>query len=121
MAETLNLCPIEINLCFTRADSLPFTFTLTDSVSGAAIDITGGSFLLTVNTDPEPTDASDQVFQLTGVITDGPNGVVEFTPSAANLDQTPGVLFYDVQWTDASSNVRTVIKGEIEIRQDITK
>lgn len=120
MPTTLNLCPVEIDLCFTRADTLPFSFTIQDE-AGTVIDITGGTFLLTVSSIPDPPDGTTQVFQLSGTITDGPNGVVEFQPSSANLDQSPGILYYDVQWTNASGDVRTIVKGALEIRQDVTK
>ena len=120
MATTLNLCPSSVDLCFTRADTVPFTFTLVDE-DGSPIDITGSTFILTVDPEPDPVDASANLFTVPGVITDGPGGVVQFTPSSVDLDQTPDTYFYDVEWTDAGSNIRTIVNGEFEIRQDISK
>ncbi len=124
MAEdgTLNLCPKDITICVTRGDTLPFAFNVKDDSDPAvAIDITGFSFLLTVDPDPNPTDATDNVFQLTGTITDGPNGVVQFQMTPAQADQTPGALFYDLQQTDTGGNIRTLAKGKFEFKQDVTK
>lgn len=112
--------PVEINLCRRRGDTFADEFTLADS-NGAAIDITGFSFLLTVDPSEAPADAMDNLFQLSGVITDGPNGVVEFAPTAMQADQTPGTYFYDIQQTNGGGVIRTIIRGEYVIEQDITK
>lgn len=119
MATLLNLCPLEINLCFSRGDTPVFSFTLKED--GSPIDITGSSFLLTVDPSPAPTGSGDNLFQLTGSIPVGTDGVVQFQATAMQMDLAPGVYFYDVQWTDAASAIRTIIAGEFEIRQDVTK
>ena len=117
---TLDLTPTPINLAFTQEDTFPFTFTMVDS-AGAAINITGSSFVLTVDSEPYPASGAGVVFSVTESNTPGADGVVEFTPSSANLDQTPSTYFYDVQWTDGSSNVRTIIAGEFLIQGQITQ
>ncbi len=120
MVTLLNVCPAEINLCISRGDTTPWTFTIQDS-TGAAIDISGFSYLLTVDPNEEPTDAVNNLFQLTGTLTDPTNGVVEFELSAVEADQTPAEYFFDLQQTDGASKVRTIAKGVFEFMQDITK
>lgn len=119
MASLLNICPVEIDLCISRGDTTPWTFTI--KLSGAVVNITGFSYLLTVDPSDEPADAVNNLFQLTGTVTDGPNGIVEFSMSVSQADQTPDQYFYDLQQTDGSSNIRSVAKGGFEFKQDITK
>ena len=119
MATLLNICPVEIDLCISRGDTTPWTFTIKSN--GAPVPITGFSYLLTVDPSDEPADAVNNLFSLTGTITDGPNGVVEFELSAVQADQTPDVYFFDLQQTDGASKLRTIAKGEFEFKQDITK
>lgn len=100
-----------------RGDTFPIRYVIKDSEDNP-IDITGWSFLLTINSDSEPADATNQVEQITGVLTDAANGEVAFTfPSSIAV----GCNFYDIQSTDGSGNIRTHKKGEITIEQDITK
>lgn len=109
-----------INICMNRGDTYGLVFTIKDS-SGTAIDITGYSFLMTVDPSSEPTDADENLFQISGTITDASAGQVTFTPSSANTDQTPGVYRYDIQMTTTGSEIRTIVVGTFEIIQDITK
>jgi hypothetical protein len=104
----------------TRGDTYPISVTLKDS-SGVAIDITGGTFALTVNSEENPTDTANQLFTEAGTITNAVGGVVEFAVSLSNSDQTPGVYYYDVQYTDSAGNIRTVLRGPWCVNQDITK
>ena len=112
--------PASANFCRSRGDTFPFTITFTDS-SGSAIDITGFTYLLTVDPDPDPSDATNNLFQNTPVVTDGPNGVITVTLTPAQADQTPDLYFFDLQQTDTGGFVRTVLKGEWEVVQDVTK
>lgn len=109
----------ETNLCFNRGDTRPFQLTLQQG--GSALDITGFTFLLTVDPSPTPADSVNNLFQLMGTIIDAVNGIVEFQMSTAQADQTPGVYFYDVQYTDGAGDIFTFLKGEWEVLQDITK
>ena len=104
----------------TRGDTLtPEQITVVDEDTGDALDVTGNTFLLTVNTDANPTDDTDQIFQLVGVLTDPTNGVVEFTLTDDNADNI-GNFFFDVQMTSAGKP-ETVMKGRFTMCQDITK
>lgn len=117
---TLNLCPLDLDVCVTRGDTVAWTFTVQNS-AGVATDITGATFLLTVDPDPAPTTSAANLFQLTGTVTDAPNGVVEFAMSPTQADQVPSVYFFDLQMTDVTGAIRTLAKGKFEFRQDITK
>lgn len=112
--------PDVIDLCRTRGDSFADQFTVT-TTAGAVVDISGASFLLTVDPEPDPTTSAANEFQLTGVITDATNGVFTMTPTSGQTDITPDTYFYDLQMTDSGGNIRTIAKGEYVIAQDITK
>lgn len=110
-------------ICWGRGDSDFKTFTIKDS-TGAALDITGFTFTLTVNTEKNPDPAvpfGTELFSLTGVIIDAVNGKVQFAPTSVQTNQVPRKYFYDIQMVDGSSRKTTVIKGIVQIIQDITK
>jgi hypothetical protein len=121
MAILLNVCPVEINLCISRGDTQPWTFTVKEGTPAVAKDITGFSYLLTVDPSPEPTGSGNNLFQLSGSLTDPTNGVVQFEMSAAQADQTPNEYYYDLQQTDGAGDIRTIAKGKFTFNQDITK
>lgn len=120
MASDLKLCAPSLNLCFQRGDTVRWTFAV-KTAAGAVVDITGCSFKLTVDPSSEPDSATNNLFQLTGTITDAPNGIVRFGMSALQANQTPGTYFYDLEMTDSGNLIRTIAKGEFVIEQDITK
>lgn len=112
------------DLKYTRGDIAPFGITFTRG--GSALDLTGfTNFLLTINTDPNPTDQTNEVEQFTGTLDPDPTtGRVSFAPpNQAASDALPILeeAFYDVQWDNAASQKQTPIKGNFRIDQDITK
>ena len=111
---------VEIDITRKRGDTHVMAFTLQDS-AGAAIDISGFSFLMTVDPAEEPPDANNNLFQLTGVLDDAPNGRFSFAPSALEADQAPGEYFYDIQMIDAGAAIRSIVEGKFIFEQDITK
>lgn len=90
------------------------------SVSGAAVDLTGCSLKLTLNTVRNPEDTSTQVYQLDGIISLPSSGIVEFAPSTLQADQV-GYFYYDIQMSDSNGIIRTLVTGMYEYVQDITK
>lgn len=102
-----------------RGDTYPDEMSIVTS-AGAAQNITGFTFVMTLNRDEFPTDATNQVYQLNGTITDAANGLVEFAPSAVQADQV-GTLYYDVQMTDAGGAIKTIQTGKYIYLQNITK
>lgn len=117
---TSDQTPTVINISRTRGDTFPFIFTVQDS-SGNPINITSYTFLLSVDIVADPVDDSGQLLQITGTIADGPNGKVQFTPSANDADQVPSTYYYDVQMKDTVDAIRTIAKGTWIVEQDITK
>lgn len=112
-------CLTDVPLCRIRGDTNTLTLVLTTDGS-TPIDITGSTFLLTVDPSPSPANSAANVYQIAGVIIDAPNGRVGFTPSGPQAAAAPGVYFYDIQWTSGST-IRTIVRGSYEIQQDITK
>lgn len=98
-------------------DDYEFAFTLVDT-DGDPVSITGATIEFTAKF--KPGDADPGIVQVTGVVTDGPNG--EFTIMLANTD-VPGpyakLAFYEVQMT-VGSNIRTILHGNIEFLSQLT-
>jgi len=106
-------------ICWARGDSDAKGFIIQDS-AGVAIDITGFTFKLTVNSEKDPLTTTNQQFTVTGAITDATAGKVAFSPSATDTDITPDTYFYDIEQTE-SGKISTLIIGKCLIVQDITK
>lgn len=84
------------------------------------VDITGWSALLTVNSEENPADATNQVEQITGTILGAAtDGRFSFVPSGTA--DVVGTAYYDIQVTDNNAEVHTMEKGEWIVEQDITK
>lgn len=103
-----------------RGDTVPDRVTVKDS-TGTVIDISGYTFLLTVNSNKEPTSSAGQLMQITGVVTDGTHGLVEFSPTSDQANQAPGKYFYDIQMTTDTGKIQTIVCGTYVFKQDITK
>jgi hypothetical protein len=102
-----------------RGDTYADRLVITDA-TGAPVNITGYTFKLTLDTRTSPSDASTQVYQLVGVITDAVNGVVEFTPNDTQANLV-GFYYFDVQMVDGQNRKRTIKRGRYIYTQDITK
>lgn len=116
-------------LCRKRGDTAPDKISILDPESAttpkAPLDITGFSYVMTVNTekDPEvgPPVVGNELASVAGVITDAANGVVEFQWSAGDADQTPDTYWYDIQQTDAAGFIKTIAKNQYIFFQDVSK
>lgn len=106
-------------ICWGRGDSDARGFIVQDS-AGVAINITGFTFKLTVNSERDPTDTVNQLFTVVGVIGSPTAGTVSFAPLTTDT-VTIGKFFYDIEQTDGAGLIKTIIKGKCEIVQDITK
>lgn len=116
-----NFCPSVEEICIARGDSPVISVRVTDDAD-VVVDITGFIFVLTVDISPEPIDNSNNVFSLSvGPVVDGTSGVVQFQPSIVDTDQSPKVYFYDVQMTTTTPSVRTLLRGNFQIDQDVSK
>ncbi len=107
-------------ICWGRGDSDAKGFIIQDS-AGVAVDITGFTFKLTVNSEKAPSDTVNEQFSIVGAITDATNGKVAFSPTSVDTDITPGTYFYDIEQTDSGSRISTLIVAKAIIVQDITK
>ncbi len=112
---TLDLSPVVIHLKITRRDSFTYGFILKQN--GSEIDLTGSTFVHAVN--PVEDGSGSDLFSIAQSNVPTTNGLVQFTPSIANLTGTAGDYFHDVQWTNASADVRTVISGKFTLGKDI--
>jgi hypothetical protein len=108
-------------ITYYRGDTYPIELTITD-VSGNPVDLSGVTFKMTVNSDKTPVDDSTKLFQVNGVLDYLPTtGKVYFTPTALNTALSPGKYYYDIQMLSPNGNIRTLVKDEFRITQDITK
>mgnify|MGYP003385405784 CR=1 FL=1 len=104
-----------------RGDTVADEFLVTDA-TGAALDLTGASLIMTVSTVKAPTDGTTKLFELPGVIIGAPTaGIVHFTPSALQANQTPGKYYYDIQLTDGTGAITTLVLDVYSFKQDISK
>lgn len=103
-----------------RGDTVADEFTIKDA-DAVVVDITGCSFIMTLDTLKTPPDNTTKVYEMTGTITNATGGVVEFSPTSLQANQTPGKFYFDIQMTDAGGKVQTIMVGTYIYKQDITK
>ena len=108
------------NIIRRRGDRNPYVIQVVDKKTGEPIDITGFTFLLAVDPSNEPSNSSNNIMQMDGVITDAIGGTVKFTPTVEEANNF-GDFFYDIQMTDAGSLPRTIEHGKFILKQDISK
>ena len=101
---------------FFRGDNIawPYIYTVDD----AAADITDYIFTFTINREKEPTDESQQIYQVESTVIDASAGKFYFQ---ITTDAEPDNYFYDIQVTKPNGNIRTLEKGKFKVIQDITK
>ena len=109
------------DILWMRGDSYPLPMVVSSKATKQIIDITGYTFVLTVDENQDPEDDTTQVFSVDGVIEDALGGKVSFTPSETDTDFAKGGYYYDIQMVDTSGNKKTIIKAKWKHDQDITK
>ncbi len=107
------------NIFRRRGDTTPVMLSVKDYL-GEAVDITGATFKLTVNSEEFPSGTTNQKFQAVGSIVSAPDGTVTFPIGTAD-SASAGEFYYDVQMTDATSKIETIAAGRFILTQDITK
>lgn len=86
--------------------------------AGTAVDITGGTLILTVRDYVDAIMATDT----STTFSDPTNGVGEVGFTAAETGAfTLGVFNYDIQFTDAAAEVFTVITGIFQVSERETR
>lgn len=103
-----------------RGDTYADEFIIKSARTKLPIDITGYTFLLTLDPEKSPQSNVNNLYQLTGTILDAAAGRVEFAPSISQANLL-GNYFYDVQMIDGLGRIRTIIAGRYKYVQDITK
>jgi len=103
-----------------RGDTAADRISVQDT-AGVAIDVTGFSFILSVNSLERPPTNSTELYTLAGTILDAAGGVVEFVPTVGNADQKPATYFFDIQMTDDIGRIKTIDSGKYIYVQDKTK
>lgn len=89
--------------------------------ANGVLDITGWSFTLTVNTEENPTNTDNQLFQATASLTNPTAGDYEFRLTTGQADQTPGTYYFDIQYVKPGGEKGTQEKGLYIVEQDINK
>lgn len=103
-----------------RGDTYADEFTIRTKRTKTPINLTGYTFLMTVDSREFPSDISTQQFQMTGTIINAVQGRVEFAPTEEQANRV-GNFFYDVQIVDGLGRKRTIAAGPYDMIQDITK
>ena len=95
------------------------TFTIKEGANKTPIDLTGVSILSQFRAN-EVTGAIQQSFSIgSGItLTDATGGVFSIDPFT--LDWNTGTFFYDIQITFPNGDVRTYVKGSLNVLQDVT-
>ena len=113
--------PNQIDLAYARGDSKAIPFTRVNK-DGNRVNITGRTYILTVDSRADPDDASTKQFDSTGSITDAANGELEFpiTALSSGALSAPQTYYFDIAET-IGSNAETVAKGPFRVKMDVGK
>ena len=101
--------PVVQSIKVYRAEDIVLNFTMSP-----AVDITGWVLSLTV---AKAYNNPNKIFQQTGVITNGPNGLFTVQLTSAQLDITPDRYVYDV-WRTSPGNARILSVGDFIVAAD---
>lgn len=95
------------------------TFTLKEGAEKTPIDLTGATILSQFRT-KEVTGVIQQTFSIgSGItVTNATGGV--FKIDSFILDWNTGTFFYDIQITFSNGDIRTYVKGTLNVIQDVT-
>lgn len=101
-------------------DSVPIAVTVTDSETGAAVDLTGATATWALATKPGDTPLATKTSG-DGDITIGgdDSNVVTVTLEPADTAALDGLYLHEVQLVDGAGAVHTVYQGTIYVRGDI--
>lgn len=96
-----------------RGDDLVEQFTFTDD-DGEALDLSGYTFASQLR------QTADGTLLATFTVSVSDN-VVSRTLSRTVTATLDGTYVHDLQWTDPSGRVRTLLSGEVEVVEDVTR
>ena len=103
-----------------RGDTAPIIGTV--NLNEQALNVTGCTFVLTVDPAKTPAAATNNVFALTGTVVSAAAGTLSFPITLAQANAlVPGTYYYDIQMVDAAGYKRTIALDAFVVLQDIGK
>jgi len=105
-----------MNIIHTRWDTF-FKSLIFKDVNGTAIDITWVDITFTLKSKIEDTT---WLLQATATITDWANWKAEISISGTYMELDIANYYYDIQYTDTSNTIVTILKWLFTITYDIT-
>jgi len=103
-----------------RGDTYRIRITFTQS-DGSPLDLTNSTLKMTVSPIAAPDESHDALFEIAGsIVAPATDGVADFELTGTQADNV-GDFYYDVEMTDVSGSVRTILEGPFVMTQDITK
>jgi hypothetical protein len=122
MADAL---PDKVSRTLYRGDSRTWTHVFTDAATGGALDLTGYTFVSQYRND---LDRGTVICSATCTVGGASNNEVTEVLSAADAALLPGqtdpaekpVVYWDLQSTDASGNVRTWMYAAVKVLGDVS-
>lgn len=102
----------------TRGDTFIRNMTFADA-SGTPIDLTGSVIKFTVKKSYDDTEAS---VSSTAIVSEPTTGQARIVVAASTMRGLTSVdaYYYDIQWTDSTGVVKTVLKGKFLNTFDVT-
>jgi len=109
------------DLKLTKGDTFDgVTFTVTDSDTGAAIDLTDYSARMEIRSGSKTGTVAATFTTDSGLtIADAEGGQISIDPFSVTYDA--GYYQYDIQFTDGDGDVYTWIGGQVRVVQDVTQ
>jgi hypothetical protein len=114
----IDVTPTRQDLRLYRGDSLPLPFVYEDDDTGAPIDITGRTYVLTIRRN----DNDALVVAIPGVITNAAGGAFSVDITAATTEAlSPSTPYkYDLRQTDGTI-VTTLVRGFLYVTDDVAE
>jgi hypothetical protein len=108
--------PANYDLLIYRGDYFPMTITMRDN-NGNPLDLSGFTPAATIRANH--SSGTEYAFEAT--LPGGPGVVSLVLNSDVSALLTPGSYVWDYQLTDANSNVRTYITGDVTVYDEVTR
>ncbi len=105
-----------------RGDDEAITLEFTDEITAAPIDLTNCAIMFTVRANKQDTNDDTALIKKDVYIhTDPIAGKSTINLLSTDTNVATGNYFYDVQYVDTANKVKTLVIGNVEIIQDVTK
>ena len=104
------------DVVMTRGDTFLEDFIVRDT-DGSLLDLDGYTFASQVR----QTAAGSAVVSMTVTVDTDESKVTRTFGTAVSAGIAPGVYVHDMQWTDPSSRVRTLIAGRFTVKAEVTR